>query len=447
MKIIIKNDIVVEQPNYKILSYCEQYLTLDNPDYFIAERLGHYVGHMPKHLALYVSKGDKVILPFGCLSDIWTLSKGAEYDNQISQWKGSNLKGNIDLYDYQEKALNALLGGKNGILEAPCGSGKTQIGLQLIKKLGGKALWLIHTRKLLIQSLERAKQYFSGDFGIITDGKVSIGKDITFATIQTMSKIDIEQYKNDFDIVVVDECHHCVGTPTKVMQFYKVLTNLNCRYKYGLSATLSRADNLINSVYAILGKKLYTITKEQVGDKIIKASHVKVDIDIEYNMLDYCDPDGTINYNNLINTLSFSRERNERIVKEIMLFNDAGKNQLILCHRVGQAEQIYHMLIEQGIESVSKVVGNVSEKKRDFDTQIIVATYALAREGLDIPKLDVLHLATPSKNEAVVRQSVGRVERNYQGKDQPVVIDYVDIYIDYCLNAFKKRKNYIKKNK
>lgn len=444
MKLTIGKDIKIENPNKAIIDYCKRELEIDNPDFIIANKLGRYVGKMEKKLTLYVKDGDSLILPFGTLKDIWQLSSGASYDLKTSDFKGNKLKGSINLYDYQQIALESLKKGKNGVLQAPCGSGKTQIGLAFIKEIGGKALWLTHTRKLMNQSKERAESLLEGDFGEITEGKVNIGRDITFATVQTMRSIDPSIYVDAFDIVIVDECHHCVGTPTKVMQFYKVITNCNCRYKIGLSATLDRKDGMSNCVYALLGKKLHTITEKEVGSKRIKALHKKIDIDIKYNLRDYCNTDGTINYGNLINMLSENDERNRMIIHDIQLGKIAKKKQLVLCHRVKHVEYISNELSKLGVK-VNCLTGKVNDKNRQYDGDVIVATYSLAKEGLDIPDLDVLHLATPQKDKTTTIQSAGRVERNYEGKQTPFVIDYVDLNIDYCLKAYSKRKNYLRK--
>lgn len=446
MKFIVSNNIKVINPNLAIKNYCTEKLTLDNPTYLTAEKLGKYLGNIPPKMKLYVKNGSDLILPFGTLSDIWKMRGQADfsYEVNIPAFKGSNLVGDINLYDYQQKAVNALKQGKNGVLQAPCGSGKTQIGLALIKAIGGRTLWLTHTSKLLTQSLERCKKYFSGDFGTITEGDVHLGKDITFATVQTMSKLDIETYKNEFDIVIVDECHHCVGSPSKVMQFYKILTNCNCRYKYGLSATLSRGDNLINCVYSIIGKILYTINPSDVGAKIIKAEHKAVDVDIRYDIRSYCNFDGTLDYNKLINLLSFDDNRNKIIINNVLAEYKNNKKQLLLCHRVKQVEELARVLQDTYQIEVNCITGKV--KEREYTASVIVATYTLAKEGLDIPELDVLHLVTPQKNESTTIQAIGRIERNIDGKDTPICYDYVDVNIPYCLGCFKKRKNLIKKH-
>lgn len=445
MKITISNNIKIQKPNKEILNYCKEKLTIDNPDYINAERMGRYLGNIERKIRLYVRDDDVLILPFGCLSDVWELGKGSAYALDFHASLGNNLVGDINLYDYQKRALEGLIRGKNGVLEAPCGSGKTQIGLELIKAIGGRALWLTHTAKLLEQSKSRCEMYFKGDFGTITEGHIELGKDITFATVQTMSKIDTSLYRDAFDIVIVDECHHCVGSPTRVMQFYKILTNCNARFKYGLSATLSRADNLICTLYAIIGKVLYTIPKSAVGDKIIKAEHKPIMIDLNYNEADYLDTDGTINYNNLINTLSFDERRNGIIIDCVYQEFLKNKKQLILCHRVKQVEELAKMVGRFAKTNI--VTGKTSEKKRKYDGDVIIATYSLAKEGLDIPELNVLHLATPQKNASTTEQSVGRIERNIEGKTTPICYDYIDKNIYYCMNCFRKRKAILRKQR
>lgn len=442
MKLIIDKDLKIENPTQSVISYCEDKLTLTNPDYIIANKLGRWVGSMEKSIKLYSRNGDTLILPFGCLDDIWKISKGAMFENKIHNHIGSSLQGSIKLYDYQERAVETLINGKNGILEAGCGSGKTMCGLEIAKRLQVKTLWLTHTKKLLEQSKARAEMYYHGDFGTITEGSINVGKDITFATVQTMSKIDISKYENAFDCVIVDECHHCIGTPTKVMQFYKIITNINARYKYGLSATLNRSDGLISCVYSIIGKKLHTITTKEVGDKIIKAEHTPIMINIDFGY-DYTNEDGTLNYNMLINVLSENQERNNIILEQIRKHSD--KKQIVLCHRVKQVELFYNVLSSEGYK-VSKLIGKIKDKNRSYNENIIVATYSLAKEGLDIPTLEIVHLVTPSKDKTLVKQSVGRVERNVEGKGTPHAIDYVDTQIPYCLMCYKKRSIMLKKD-
>lgn len=440
MRLIVSSSIRVEGPSAALTRFCEENLVLPNPDYVSAVRMGRWTGSLEEELYLYSEDGGDLILPFGCLSDIWPFAKRAraEWRTEFHPFIGGGLSGRVSLYDYQEKAVSAMVKAKGGVLEAPCGSGKTQMGLAIIERIGGRALWLTHTKKLLKQSEDRAKAYLQGDFGEITEGKAKIGKGITFATVQTMSKLDPSSYRDAFDIVVVDECHHCAGSPTRMAMFYQVITNCNARYKYGLSATLTRADGLMRSVFAAIGPKRHSVTKEEVGDKTIKAEHIRVDVGIDYPFDCWCGPDGMLDFNALINTLSEDGERNAVIVSKARELWEDGRKQLILCHRVAQAENLAKAC--SNFAKTSLMTGRVSEKKRVYDAEIIVATYALAKEGLDIPELDAVHLATPQKDESTVKQSVGRVERNVPGKRTPLALDYVDESIPYCMNCWKKRR-------
>ena len=253
MLVNISNEILITDYSKDLLIWCKRNLILLNPEYYIAEKSGRYLGDLEEHLYLYEIRGENLVIPFGSLKSIWYLIKNGERILDFASPTPLTMSGSILLYPYQENAVEALLLSKSGILQAPCGSGKTQIGIALAKAVGQRTLWLTHTQDLLKQSMDRAKEYFDGDFGTITAGKVNIGTDITFATVQTMTKLDLTKYAYEWNVIIVDECHRIAGSPTKVMQFFRVLTNLKARHKYGLSATLERVDGMIKSTFAVLG--------------------------------------------------------------------------------------------------------------------------------------------------------------------------------------------------
>ena len=156
----------------------------------------------------------------------------------------------VSLYNYQREAVSKMLEAQYGILQAPAGCGKTQMGIAMAVTLGRKTLWLTHTKDLLSQSKARAEQYMSPDLtGTITEGRVQIGRGITFATVQTMCNLNLALYRDTWDCIIVDECHRVAGSPTAVTQFSKVLNALAARHKYGLSATVHRADGMIAATF------------------------------------------------------------------------------------------------------------------------------------------------------------------------------------------------------
>lgn len=451
MNVKVSNKIFVKNFSMELIDYCQKHLVLDNPEYHIAEKMGRWTGNIQKYLYLYETNGSDLYLPFGVLDDVWVKyinGKSEEITLDFASPQELKMVGDIKLYPYQELAVDALKSAKNGVLQAPCGSGKTQMGIALVKALGQKALWITHTKDLLNQSLLRAKQYFNGDFGVITDGKVSIGGDITFATVQTLSKLDLTQYNKEWNVVIVDECHRAAGTPTQVKQFYKVVSHLKARHKYGLSATLDRADGLIKSVFALLGNIKHTITDKEVGTKIIKAHHTLISSGLPDDLAKYCGTDGTMIYAKLIDYIAGDKNRNELIVRTIA--HKVGRHHLVLSHRVEHLYVLKHLLDDMNIRA-EVIDGSTPKGQREHildlarngELQVLLATYTLAKEGLDIPILDTLHLATPNKNKSIVIQSVGRIERNIDGKTLPEVFDYVDMNIGYCMGMYKKRKSII----
>jgi superfamily II DNA or RNA helicase len=442
MKVIVGNVIKIENPTKELKDWCVDNLVVDNPEYLSKQRMGLYHYNTPKKLFLYEERGGVLILPYGVGTKIFSFIKDAEIIQDFSPEQKNEMKGEIQLYDYQEQAVNNLTKGRNGILIAPCGSGKTQMGIALIKKLGLKALWVTHTLDLLTQSYDRAKEYYKGDFGTITGGKVNIGKDITFATVQSLSNMDLSTLKDEFNIVVVDECHRVIGSPTKVMQFYKVINSLSARHKYGLSATftLKGKNDISKTTILTLGEILHTVKDEEVEDKVMKSLKIKVDLDTKASR-EYLSYDGTMIFNSLLDYLINDEQRNQKIVDDLK--NNKEHFNLILTHRVSHAHKLRQMLGEGFV-----IVGNVDkkirkeilDKMRAGGIRYLFSTYSLAKEGLDIPILDRLFLATPHKEKSIVKQAVGRIERAIDGKDTPIVYDYVDINIPHLMNFYKKRR-------
>lgn len=209
MKIIVDNTIRIINgiKNDSIMNYCISELQIKNPEYLQNQRLGFSVYKIPKTLSWYEIRGNDIVVPFGCLKKIYSLYPYAnDYIIKCNETTSIDYKSNIELYDYQKKAKDKAFKAKNGVIVMPAGSGKTQTALQLISELKLKTLWITHTHDLLNQSYDRAKSNLENvGLGKIAAGKIEIGTHITFATVQTLSKIDLSQYKNEWDCIIVDE--------------------------------------------------------------------------------------------------------------------------------------------------------------------------------------------------------------------------------------------------
>lgn len=452
MKIIVDNIIRIINAEPIIEKYCKSNLEIDNPQYAQNERLGFPTYNIPRRLYWYEKHGNDYILPFGCFKDIYKLYPIKEdYSLKCLNPNIIYYKSNIKLFDYQEKAKNEALKSKNGVIVMPAGSGKTQTALQLISELGLKTLWITHTYDLLNQSFDRAKSNLEDvGLGKIAAGKIDIGTHITFATVQTLVKLDLSQFKNEWDCIVVDEGHRICGTPAQLGMFYKVINALSCRYKYALTATPFRnIKGTEKALFSLIGPIICEVPKEVVSERTIKAEIQPIYTDFKIPR-DAKKTDGTIDYSKLTTFLSEDEDRNEIILD--ILKECKNNYTLVLGDRLTQLSYLqekigYGVKIDGTMTSKNKKAQREQyiQDMRDGKENLLFATYGLAKEGLDIPRLDRLILASPHRDKATIIQSVGRVERKFEGKKTPLVYDIID-NTQFHNNMFKSRKTIYRKN-
>lgn len=453
MHIAVSNTLTVTDPTQEMLMWCKRNLTIPNPEYAKKARMGLWLGNTPKTLSLYETRGNELALPFGTLRSIpKDISDKAVFTSDFAPPVEVDFNTDVPLYDYQETAVQAMVDAKYGILQSAAGSGKTQMGIALAARLGRRTLWLCHTLDLIKQSKERAERYMSKSFmGTITEGKVNLGKGITFATIQTMCKLDLAQYKDYWDCIITDEVHRVSGSPTAVTQYQKVLNSLSARHKYGLSATVHRSDGMIQATYALVGEVAYKVPDEAVADKIMKVGIAPVNTGLKISR-EALNTDGTLNYAKLITYLTENTARNKLIADSI-----ERKPSLILSDRLNHLEELMRLLPADMRKDAVMISGKMTSKTdkakreqaledmRSGKKKYLFATYSLAKEGLDVPRLERLYLTTPQKDYAVVTQSIGRIARTFEGKSDPIAYDFVDD-IGYLVKSYKKRCTTYRKN-
>ena len=462
MNFILTNKVIIEDPTPEMLAYCKSTLTFANPDYLKKEAMGKWTGNTQREIVLYERAGNRLYIPFGECQKVYKAFKNdiTRVNVRICPLRAREYGSHINLYGYQQNAVEAVLRAKNGILVAPCGSGKTQMGLEAVARIGGKTLWVAHTTDLLTQSMNRAKQCFglpASEYGTITAGKVNVGNTLTFATVQTASNIDLSQYRDEWDCVVVDECHKCVGSPTRMMQFYKVLSALSARFKLGLTATPYRADGLERCMFALLGDVIHEVPQSAVAGNTVPVRVKFVNTGYTPDIDDVTDGDGTLNYAKLISDITENAKRNEVIIQQIF---EASRNGavLVLSDRINHLEDLETEITMYSPYNIKcarlGIASTKAEKERrariltDLNNgalNVVFATYKLAKEGLDVPNLRTVVLSCPVKDKTTVIQSAGRVARKADSKDFGTVIDFSDDF--GLLRGYeKKRRGYYKKN-
>ena len=455
MRVEISNEITIYNPTDELTQWCKNNLVEANPEWDKKFRMKLWLGDTPERLWLYKVDAGTLILPYGVFKNIYPMIREADISVDFPVQRSVDFQSTIKLYDYQEPAVNALYAMGMGILESKAGSGKTQMGLALVAKLGMKTLWLTHTHDLLDQSRKRAAEYMDESlFGEITAGKVNIGEGITFATVQTLVKQDLSQFKNTWDCVIVDECHRVAGTPTTFNQFGRVLSSLSCRHKYGLSATVHRADGLTKCIFMYLGNIAYSVPDDAIADKVMTVKVQRRDTGTKIHP-SCLDTDGTLVHAKLISYLGENARRN------FLILNDLVENEehynLSLSDRLEHLRWLKECMPDELQDQCVMIDGSMTSKKakaareqaiedmRSGKKRYLFASYRLAKEGLDIPRLDRLYLTTPQKDYAVIVQSVGRIARTFEGKEDPICYDYVDD-ITYLEKAYNQRCRHYRKS-
>ena len=438
----IDNEIKISYPTPEVLKAIKRDLTFANPDYVNRKRMGKWTGNVPREICLYREEGDDyVYVPFGYM---YALQGFMQKDNCYSWLKFQprvDYKCTLELRGYQEKAVTNMLRHPYGILQSRPASGKTIMGIAMIARRGRKALWLAHTKDLVDQAYTQAKKYLDKSLlTVSTEGRVKIGNGITFATVQTMANFaGLERYKNYFDIVIVDECHRVCTSATSVGMFYKVVNTLAAPYKYGLSATVHRADGMIGATFAILGNVTYEVPFEDIEHQVMPVSVEAIYTNVGYNDC-FLDADGTMVYAKYISYLAENVHRNN--IAAEMLAHETHPT-LVLTDRLSQSETLFKAIGRQDARVITgktkrEVRQAALEDMREGRANILFASYNLAKEGLDIPRLSRLYMLTPHRDSAVIEQAIGRIARMYDGKTDARCYDFVDNTI-YAQKCFRRR--------
>lgn len=449
MHAVFKEEITLYKPTKEILRWCRENLWVTNPEYTTRVRMNKWLGDTPQKFMLYKRVDGNIMLPAGLRYSFDNIPFTEDYPN-VKRWKPQKPR-DFKPYKYQVAAKDSMVSSRyGGIVVSAAGSGKTSTALYAVGEMGVKTLWIADTLDLVRQAKERFIQFYGKDgVGVTTGGKIEIGSKITFATLQTLAKIPLEDYSEEWECVIVDEVQIVSGSPTKATMAYSVLSKLNARLKYGLTATFHRADNMEKCVWALVGDVIHNVSTSATDKTTIAPRIRKIDTTLMPSN-EYLDTDGTLMWAKLINYVALDDHRNRQIAYNT---ERAGKSILVLSDRKKQLDQIYEHLENKQYAEI--ITGSTNKEKRkqgiqdmrDGKLRIMLSTFAMSKKGLDIPRLDTVVLASPNKDYALITQAVGRCQRVFPGKTEAVVHDYADNNIRYLQRMYKKRCTHYNKLK
>lgn len=367
-------------------------------------------------------------------------SKLNEGDDVILEFKGK-LRENQEtpVNSYLDKVTKDTTGGC-GLLDLPCGFGKTSLSLYILSRLKKKTLVLVHKEFLFNQWIERIQQFLpEARIGKIQGPVIDIeNKDIVLGMIQSISMKDYDpSVFSSFGLTIIDEVHH-ISSEVFSNSLFKLVT----KYMLGLSATMNRKDGTTKVFKMFLGDVVFKDTSKQDHEVVVRALNYVCD-DEEFNETVY-DFRGNPQFSTMITKLCSFNRRSEFILTVLgdMLKENSAQQIMVLAHNKSLLKYLYDAVSSREIATVGYYVGGMKEKdlKESESKKVIIATYAMAAEGLDIKSLTTLIMATPKTD---IEQSVGRILR--EKHSSPIVVDIVDKHDIFQKQWYKRKKFYEKK--
>ena len=445
VEVKITNKLIITDMPQEFGWQVEDRLSFPNPAFLEAERMGRWTGNIPEVLRFYKQDGDSLVLPRGFVRQLLGMAKreGIRYriEDRRRVLSEVDFGFNGRLRPFQKEAVEKILSRDFGTLSAPTGSGKTVMALSAIATRKQPALWVVHTRELQNQTIERIEAFLgipSNEIGIIGNGKKTVGEKITVALVQSLYKC-AHEVTEQVGHLIVDECHRA---PSRT--FTEAVTAFDSKFMLGLSATPWRRDKLSKLIFWCLGDVVHEIKKVELvetGD-VLRADVVMRNTDFQ----PFSDPQ--TEYTTMLSELTEDAERNLLIAEDVV--NEARNGSgvcLVLSDRKAHCEALQSVL--KGFRVKAELLTgdlNNGERQRVVEdlnagkVKVLIATGQLIGEGFDCAELSTLFLATPIKFDGRLLQYLGRVLRPAPGKDRAKVFDYVDVHVPVLVASSVSRK-------
>jgi superfamily II DNA or RNA helicase len=449
LQITLNNNIKIPRTNLSpyLVTFLRDSLNFINSEYIIKKKLGKNTFGTEAYFRMLEERDDYVVIPRGFVRELLLYCKDKRIPYHLNDERKKlrevkySFKGS--LYDYQNAAIDTAAKKEMGVIVAPPGSGKTIIGLSIIAQKEQPALIIVHRKQLFDQWIERIQSFLgiaAPFIGKIIQGQQKIGTHITVAMIQSIAGINAsDNIFKSFGTIIIDECHH---VPAKT--FRQVISNFQCYYLYGLTATPIRKNNDEKLIFIHIGDVIHEMklpTQNNTATKKVSITIRETELLVPF---DY----KTDKAETLLRILIHDSSRNRLIIDDIISEVNTGKKVLVLTERKAHIDTLYQYLKPKF--EVIAVSGEDSESQKKIklsqinsgNFQVLISTGQFLGEGTDIPGLHCLMLAYPFSFEGKMVQYLGRVQRT---EIAPVIYDYRDIQVDYLEKLFRQRSRFYQK--
>lgn len=396
------------------------------------------INEKPDNIILYRFINDKYIrVPRYALGNLSKLDNLKIINNLYTV--DINFSDKIELNDEQKstvkKALDYITTELGSVIIAEPGEGKTLMAIKILSELKVKTIVLLHKDYLIKQWKKALLEYTDlkeEDIGIIKSGKFKDGK-VVLGSIQSLMRKTIPiEINNKFSFKIIDETHR-IGAE----MFLKSFTRFNTRYSLALTATPYRPDKM---------EKIYFL---HTSYNLVTHNSVR-NIPASYKAIPYTSDKAWKNYpsfipyrNQVLRNLISDNKRNNLIMKLcIFSVKKLKRNVILISEQVNILDKFYELLLKEfeGTEyKVARLYSSFGAHKELEKANIILASYKKASEGIDIPHLDTLIMLTPIASKISLKQTIGRIQRSLDNKKKPLVIDIVDLNINFAVELWNSR--------
>lgn len=455
--------VAIKSVSGKVLRHLKGLASFRNPKYYELLNARKPLYHTPSLVTCYEMMEDYLKLPRGCEDAVIELLQSNfsawEEDDQTNLGRTIDVSFSGELRPEQEAAVQRLLSYNNGVLAATTAFGKTVAAIGLIARRKTNTLILVHSKALLEQWKEEIEKFLIINEEVpIIDEKKSRGGRKVFSPVglldgsrntlhgiidiavfnSALSEDGVKPFVRNYGMVIADECHH-----SGAIGYERVLKYVNAKYVYGLSATPTRQDGMTPIVFMQCGPIRY---KSDAKAQMARQSFSRVLIPRFTPFRAIEEKGNALQY---LGHLANDRARNELIVQDVVAELNEGRTPIILTNRKDHIAILADMLTPY-CRNVVQLLGTASAKEKrqamdrlkgipETEPLVVIATGKYVGEGFNYPRLDTLFIALPVAYPNIVQQYTGRLHREYEGKTEVRVYDYIDIHVPTIANMYGKR--------
>ena len=452
VKITLSNYIEVEKAGIseRALGILRRTAVFLNPEYFKNLRIHLPLYNIPRFIDCSKENEKSLLLPRGNLQAVVDTieESGTLYEilDNRETGKAIEIENKVALYEEQKTALDAMIKSDTGILCAGTGFGKTVVASALIAERKINTLILVQSHALLEQWKKSIKQFLN-----FTPGTIAAGKDKSTGIIDIAIVNSLVEKKSDevkprsykYGMLIVDECHHVSAFTTETL-----VASFKSKYVYGLTATPIRRDGHQKIIFYQCGKILYSTTTKQMN-AAQSFSHYFIPRFTSFHFLAEKADNKNPSINQYYEKIIENSARNELIISDVKYAIENQRTPLILSERLEHLELLREQL-KDCAQNVVLITGKGTQKQKreqlenlnnipTEESLIILATGKYAGEGFDYPRIDTLMLAMPFSWKGTLSQYCGRLHRNFAGKEEVVIMDYVDFRIPVFDRMYQNR--------